>query len=143
MPPQSGRPPNERIKYFEETADLLKEAERYKKLVILGDMNARLHARREGEDDVRHLRAKALAVFAATNQVNEDLGEEERARLQKARSKLKSMTKSSFVSKSRKSFRSMASGRSSKQIAVDKQAALECWDDPCACCPWTTRRHMR
>ena len=48
--PHMGKPPNKRIKLFEDMSDELKT--RYKKFVAPGNFNARLHARREGEENV-------------------------------------------------------------------------------------------
>ena len=50
--PHMGKQPNGRIKFFEDMSDELKTKTRYKELVALGDFNARLHARREDEENV-------------------------------------------------------------------------------------------
>lgn len=50
--PHMGRPPNERIKFYEDMSDEIKTNRKYKKFIALGDFNARLHARRHGEDGI-------------------------------------------------------------------------------------------
>lgn len=47
--PQQGRPPNERIKFFEELDQTIWDIPRHYKLIVAGDFNARLHGRYEHE----------------------------------------------------------------------------------------------
>ena len=50
--PQSGRPPNERTKFYDEMSDKISKGKKYVKNIYLGDFNARLHGRRRHEEGV-------------------------------------------------------------------------------------------
>ena len=50
--PQSGRPPNERTKFFDQMNKDITEQKGHQKVFYLGDYNAQIHGRREHEEDV-------------------------------------------------------------------------------------------
>ena len=50
--PQSGRPPHEKMKFYDEMSDKIKHERKYIKHIYLGGFNARLHGRRRHETEV-------------------------------------------------------------------------------------------
>jgi len=50
--PQSSRPEDERRAFYQELAEVIQRAERKAMVLVLGDLNARLHARMTAERDV-------------------------------------------------------------------------------------------